>query len=288
MRLTKHHGWGNDFLVLLDPAGDQPVDAALARVLCDRRLGVGADGLIRVTAGGAGADVTMELRNADGSRAETSGNGLRCLAQAVVDAGLAAPHFVVGTDAGPRGVEVCPTDQPGVVRVRVEMGHPRLLGGDGEGGDRGGAPDGGDGGGPGARQRVDMGNPHLVVLGPDPATVAVGRLGPQLEAAAPGGTNVEFLAPGPGPDEVTIRIWERGVGETPACGTGACAAAAAAHRWGLVGDRVTVHQPGGSAEVELGPAGAVLRGPAQFVAAIEVAREVAREGARVVGKVPAR
>src|SRR3546814_12653698 len=94
MRLTKHHGLGNDFLVLLDLDGIRPVSPQDAVALCDRRRGIGADGLMRVTAGtdGAdGADVTMRLLNADGSVAEMSGNGLRCLAQAVVQAGLATP-----------------------------------------------------------------------------------------------------------------------------------------------------------------------------------------------------
>src|SRR6186997_2153257 len=105
MRLTKHHGLGNDFLVLLDLTGTQPISAELAVALCDRRTGVGADGLLRVSAGTDGADVTMELRNADGSRAEMSGNGIRCLAQAVFQAGLVAPPVLrVATDAGLRTV----------------------------------------------------------------------------------------------------------------------------------------------------------------------------------------
>ena len=111
-----------------------------------------------------------------------------------------------------------------------------------------------------ARQ-VDMGNPHLVLLGPDPSGVAVGELGPQLQGLHPGGINVEFVALGPGTDELTMRVWERGVGETLACGTGACAAAAAAHSWGLVGDVVTVHNPGGSLRVALGSNGVSLAGP---------------------------
>ena len=91
MRLTKHHALGNDFLVLLDLDGIRPVASEQAAALCDRRTGVGADGLMRVTAGTDGADVTMLLLNADGSEAEISGNGIRCLAQAVFQAGLAVP-----------------------------------------------------------------------------------------------------------------------------------------------------------------------------------------------------
>ena len=261
MRLTKHHGLGNDFLVLLDLAGDHPVDGDMARRLCDRHRGIGADGLIRVTAGDAaqGTDVTMELRNADGGRAEISGNGIRCLGQAVIDAGIATgPTIRVGTDAGVRTLTVRPTEQPGVAWVSVEMGEARLVDGDSE------ACNVDDG-----RRRVDMGNPHLVILGPDPKTIAVDRLGPELEAQYPGGMNVEFVALGPGRDELTMRVWERGVGETLACGSGACAAAAAVHAWGKVGPKVTVHQPGGASEVDLSGSTVILTGPSEYIAAVE-------------------
>src|SRR5919202_530617 len=105
LTFTKHHGLGNDFLVLLDLDDRHPVDEELARAVCDRHRGVGADGVIRVTAAppGRGADVTMHLRNADGSEAEMSGNGIRCLGQAVVDAGVVAgPSVAVATVAGMR------------------------------------------------------------------------------------------------------------------------------------------------------------------------------------------
>src|SRR5687768_6362973 len=107
MRLTKHHGLGNDFLVLLDLDGTRPVSPEDAVALCDRRTGIGADGLLRATRGTDGADITMELLNADGSLAEMSGNGIRCLAQAVFQAGLATPPVLtVATDAGLRTVTV--------------------------------------------------------------------------------------------------------------------------------------------------------------------------------------
>ncbi|MBV9660066.1 MAG: hypothetical protein JO337_02800, partial [Acidimicrobiales bacterium] len=119
---------------------------------------------------------------------------------------------------------------------------------------------------------VDVGNPHLVVLGPDPTTVDVGRVGPLLERSDPGGLNVEFVTLGPGPDTVTMRVWERGVGETKACGTGSCAAAAALHHWGRVGRTVTVHQPGGVVAVRLSEDGtATLAGPSVRIAACRVA-----------------
>src|SRR5207244_11956629 len=97
-----------------------------------------------------------------------------------------------------------------------------------------------------------LGNPHLVLLCPDPSSVHVAELGAQLERLRPGGLNVEFVAPGPETDALTVRLWERGAGETQASGSGSCAAAAAAHAWGLVGGHVTVHKPGGDLQVDVG------------------------------------
>src|SRR6188472_1682851 len=107
MRLTKHHGLGNDFLVLLDHDGTRPVSPADAAALCDRRTGIGADGFMRATPGGGGAQIDMELLNADGSSAEMSGNGIRCLGQAVFLAKMAPPPaLTVSTDAGFRTVHL--------------------------------------------------------------------------------------------------------------------------------------------------------------------------------------
>jgi diaminopimelate epimerase len=123
---------------------------------------------------------------------------------------------------------------------------------------------------------VDAGNPHLVVAGADPSGLEVAVLGPLLEATEPAGLNVEFVTLGPGPDEVTMRVWERGVGETEACGTGSCAAAVAFHHWGRVGRAVTVHQPGGSVAVEIGADGSVrLTGPSELIGVCEIAPSVA-------------
>jgi diaminopimelate epimerase len=231
MHLRKYHGLGNDFLVLVDPDGKQPVDGALARAVCDRHRGAGADGLIRVS----GDPLTMELYNADGGRAETSGNGLRCLARAVVDAGVAdGPELTVHTDAGPRRLTLHDDGQ-----VSVEMGAARVDGNSGF---------------------VDMGNPHVVVFVCDLAAVDGGR----------DGVNVEYAAVGPGPEELTMRVFERGVGETEACGTGACAVAAAAHQRGLVGRRVTVNQRGGAVTIDLGDGdNIVLTGPAEYVCDVD-------------------
>lgn len=253
MQLSKHHGLGNDFLVLLDEIGATPADPELARVLCDRRTGIGADGLLWVGPPSAGGDVTMTLHNADGSRAEMSGNGIRCLAQAVARARrVGAIDLAVATDAGLRRVEVRPTDDARTVDVRVDMGDVTEAP----------APD------LGIEAKdvlgASVGNPHVVLL-------FASR--PQLDAAADGfamtDRNVEFVLAGPGDGELTMRVVERGVGETLACGTGACAAAWAARRWGIGGDEITVHMPGGSAVVELGSP-VHLIGPSVHVADIEV------------------
>lgn len=260
LRLAKYEGLGNDFLVLVDVDGTRPLDADLARQVCDRHRGLGADGLLRAGRPPAGSAerLSFELRNADGTEAEMSGNGLRCLVHAAIDAGAAEPGEIdVLTPVGRRRVQARPLG-PGRMWASAEMGEPKVVG-------------------PAERCNVghgqllvDVGNPHLVVLGPDPRSVDVAGLGRALSedlGAATGGLNVEFVALGPGPDELTIRVWERGVGETMACGTGSVASAAAARHWGRVGTRVTVHQPGGAAEVELRPDGvAVLSGPSRRVA----------------------
>jgi diaminopimelate epimerase len=258
MRLTKHHGLGNDFLVLLDLDGIHPVGPEAAAALCDRRTGVGADGLIRVTAGGTGADVTMILFNADGSRAEMSGNGVRCLAQAVFQAGAAAPPTLrVATDAGVRTVTVVDRTGPRTHRLSVDMG-PATL-----------ADDQQEWLGDGVLHaaRVDLGNPHLVLhVAPDAPGVA--ELGERANRLVPGGINVEAVVPGDDPDLLEMTVYERGVGVTQACGTGACAAAVAAHAWELSPDRVTVLMPGGAVEVTLGSS-VTLTGDTTSVAVLD-------------------
>lgn len=244
IRMDKYHGLGNDFLVVLDLDGRHPLDGAAARALCHRRRGVGADGLIRAVAAPAPAACAMELYNADGGRAEMSGNGIRCLARALLDAGLAAgPEIVVATDAGPRRVVV---EKAGM--LSVDMGVAKVEPG------------------PGSSLLVDLGNPHAVVEVQDPYDHDLRR-----EARRYPDLNLELVAGGPGPGELTMRVWERGVGETESCGTGACAAAVAARAWGLAGDRLTVHQPGGALRVELDGEQIVLTGPAVHVFAVEVA-----------------
>jgi diaminopimelate epimerase len=265
LRLTKHHGAGNDFLVLLDPGGVHPLSGEEARALCDRHRGLGADGVLRATPPSAGAPtapLTMKLRNADGSIAEMSGNGIRCFVQAAVRAGLVAAGPVpVATGAGLRTVDYQETATPGLAHASVAMGSARL--GDEE-------PVAAV---PGARlaRFVDMGNPHLVVLGEPVDDAVVAGLGPVLSRRHGAGANVEFVWAGDSPGELRLRVWERGVGETLACGTGACAAVAAAASWGLVDGHAVVHSPGGALEVTLDDDGIVLAGPTVHVADVEVA-----------------
>jgi diaminopimelate epimerase len=264
MRLTKHHGFGNDFLVLLDDDTSHPLDAHIARALCDRHTGLGADGLIRATPLDAIADdavAAMDLRNADGSPAEMSGNGIRCLAQAMVFAGWAeGPSIPIRTDTGRRVVTLHDRSDPLTYSLSVEMGVARI---DGE------APEWA--GGPIRRTlRVDVGNPHLVFDVGDDDEVDLVELGERVNAKEPGGANVHLLTAGPG-DRIAIRTYERGVGLTRACGTGACAAAVAARAWGLVGDDVAVEQAGGTAGVTVrGDGAVVLRGPATLVATVQL------------------
>lgn len=259
LRFTKHHGAGNDFLVLLDPKGESELGPRAVRALCHRRTGIGADGVIRVLEGGGRADLTMELHNADGSRAAMSGNGIRCLAQAALYAGLVGdPVFTVWTDAGPRTVEYRAGERPGSDSALVDMG-TAVLGSD--------QPQQCSGR---KARRVEMGNLHLVLLGPDPAGVDVAALGPRLQEVHPGGVNVEFISVGPGADSVNLRVWERGVGETQACGTGSAAAAVAARSWGLVGETVDVHNPGGTLRVAMDGPVIRLSGPVERVATLKV------------------
>jgi diaminopimelate epimerase len=287
VRLTKHHGLGNDFLVLLDRDGSVTLSPELVRDVCDRRRGVGADGLMRATpALTEGVDARMELFNADGSVAEMSGNGIRCLGQALLleDWTAREDRVVIATHAGVRTLTVHKTiderpgagakaddgDQsagraaglPSTAVLSVDMGAARV----------GGLAPEWIGGSVQQAMWADMGNPHLVALvedvdpGGDPGDELV-MLGEQVNAKVTAGANVHFVTVGPG-DAVTMRTYERGVGLTQACGTGACAAAAVAHEWGLVGPSVTVDMPGGRAVVDLG-ATVTLTGPAVAVAAID-------------------
>jgi diaminopimelate epimerase len=277
-RLTKHHGLGNDFLILLGaPADLRMIDGDVASRWCDRRRGIGADGLLLGALGGADVDLSMTLFNADGSRAEMSGNGIRCLGQAEARRrGVESVALRIGTDAGVRTVHVIPGSDPidrRTVSATVDMG----AAGPGPEPDIELKSDPADLGtrealalSPRASVTIDLGNPHLVLLVTDPEAVDLVAAGSLHEAAYSHGINVHAIALTPDePDALTMRVWERGVGVTDACGTGAVAAARAAHDWGLVGPNVLVHMPGGDVQVVVADP-MTLTGPSTYVAAVEV------------------
>ena len=250
--LSKHHGLGNDFLVSFDRGS-----AELARLWCDRRRGVGADGLL-VVGTEAGFDARMTLFNADGSRAEMSGNGIRCFAQAVARQRESFDSLRVLTDAGERVVQMWPTSDDLTILASVSMGRAEPIDAPANWAELGVDP---------LRPVVhlSLGNPHSVVAVDDVDLVPLLELGQLVP-----NVNLEIVAPGPEPDAITMRVHERGAGITEACGTGATAAAYAAARWGLV-DRgcreITVHMTGGDAKVVLGDE-LTLVGPATYVATI--------------------
>ncbi len=274
--LTKHSGLGNDFLVLdmtqlddmsaLDLVTDEQW-SQYAREWCDRRSGVGADGLL-LLGGSVGEDrLTMQLFNSDGSQAEMSGNGIRCLAQAAFmrDQRSDACTYVVHTAAGVRSIEVVPQHMShDTLMASVDMGRIEKLS----------EPDdwstiGCDPNRPVAH--ISVGNPHAVVGVEDVRAVDLIEIGlkvPQI--------NLEIIEPGPESHAITMRVHERGAGITQACGTGACASAWAAVQWGLVPGNVTevlVHMDGGDASVRVNspaPGRVTLVGPTQYIGTMTV------------------
>lgn len=270
LRFTKMEGLGNDY-VYVDGFRDQVADApALSRRVSDRRFGIGSDGLILIQppTPGSGADYRMEMYNADGSRSEMCGNGLRCVAKYAFDHGIAPrPEHRAETDAGVKLVEV--TVEGGrATGARIDMGPPRL--------ERSEIP---MLGAPGRVVRetlvaagrelavtcVSMGNPHCVTFVDDPERFPVEVVGPAVEnhPSFPRRTNAEFVKV-VSPREIVQRTWERGSGETFACGTGACAVAVAARLNGLAGPDVTIRLRGGDLRVQWEGEGApvLMTGPA--------------------------
>lgn len=264
LRITKSHGLGNDFLVALESRNEGLVPSSVtAKSLCDRHRGIGADGMIFGLVPDAAvppADVRMVLFNSDGSEAEISGNGIRCLGQAVLRAaGRREGTVVVDGAAGRRTLVAAATDDPAVDVLRVEMGEvtagPELP--------------------PSAlaldalhRGAAAVGNPHVVLHVASLADHDVAVVGPAVEHEVPGGANVHLLVV-EGPDAIRLVHWERGAGVTEACGSGATVAAHLAHGWGLVGDSVEVRMPGGVATVDVGSP-AALAGEAVHIAEIIV------------------
>lgn len=283
MDVIKAHGTGNDFVVLPDVDDRLEVSAALVRALADRRFGVGGDGVIRLGApppDQPDADVFMDYRNADGTAVEMCGNGVRVTAKLAVDHGLVTPTgdgvVRVATRAGTKPVVVHLAADGTVAEVSVDMGPPILVPAD--------VPfetDDPDAlvhdlevdGEVVAISAVSMGNPHAVTVVADVATAPVTTLGPAIEVHPrfPRKVNAGF-AEVVDRSTVRLRVWERGVGETAACGTGACAAVVALQRLGHVDDEVAVHLPGGVLHITHRPGGHVtMRGPATEVGAVHLA-----------------
>ena len=267
LRFTKMHGLGNDFVVVNDLEGDtSPVNPALARRICDRRFGIGADQVLWLKRPiDSSADARMEILNPDGSSAEMCGNGIRAVTlelfrKSSKKAGKTS--YVIETLAGLKHVEVRGEGRS----VRVDMGRPVLY-----------AEPAGDG----ELLRlpstfvdaesirffeVNVGNPHAVIFVEDVARFLVEQHGPLIEhhPRFPKRTNVEFVQV-LGSGCLRVRVWERGTGITLACGTGACAAVVAALATNRVAGPVTVELPGGSLRVEWGGPGhsVFLEGPAE-------------------------
>lgn len=290
MRFSKGHGTGNDFVILPDPDGQLPLTPDLVTALCDRRRGIGADGVLRVvrsakhpeSAGAADtAEWFMDYWNSDGSLGDTCGNGLRVFTRYLLTAGLAEPAsggLAIVTRAGV--VRVVAGDNG----IAADLGRPR-VGGDSVATVAGRALPG---------TAVTCGNPNLVC--PVPAGVELASLDlrqpPGYDPEVfPAGVNVEFVTPADSMDGVDVhvrmRVYERGVGETMSCGSGACAVAAVALRnAGLDAGTVAVDVPGGRLTITLRDDSCWLAGPAVLVAHGEIDL-AGLTGGQVAGPQPA-
>ncbi len=278
LQFSKYQGLGNDFLLLdsrhglalSEGGGPSELDPGSIRRLCDRRFGVGADGVILALPPREGGELRMRIFNADGSEPEMCGNGIRCLARFLADTDGDAPgrSWQIETLAG-RIVPELQADG----RIRVDMGAPFLqpeqvpttlpIGPQG-------LPQG-ELEVEGFRLRVaaaGMGNPHVVIPVEDVAAVDLEGLGAALEVhpAFPARTNVHFVQ-ALHPEHLVMRVWERGAGPTLACGTGACATLVACHLLGLSERRARLDLPGGSLEIDWdgGSGHLFMTGPAEAV-----------------------
>jgi diaminopimelate epimerase len=255
MQFWKMHGLGNDYIVIdnRDEKINGKKAACIAKKLCERRFSVGADGLLLVSNSKV-ADAKMRIFNADGSEAEMCGNGIRCFAKYCYETGIVPkPEFKVETLSGVKHVWLT-LESKAVSIVKVDMGAPNWQ--------RSSLPMTGQG--TCINQDLDVngetvkvtclsvGNPHCVIFVDCIDCFPVEEFGSKIEnqKSFPKRTNVIFVEI-LSENELNVRVWERGCGETLACGTGTCAAVAAANKLGLVGDRVTVHVLGGTLEVEL-------------------------------------
>jgi len=272
MQFTKMHGLGNDF-VMVDCLNTQLPEASLpdlARRVCDRHFGIGADGLILAWPSER-ATVRMRIFNPDGTEPENCGNGIRCTAKFVYDLGHTQDSFISVETVGRINQLQLVTSGGKVEAVRVDMGEPVF--------ERSRIPMTGPASGEAVEEALDvdgerlaftcvsMGNPHAVTFVDDVANYPVERVGRLVERhpVFPQRTNTEFIQV-LGPEELRMRVWERGAGETLACGTGACASLVAAARTGRTGRRATVHLPGGDLLIEWGDDNHIyMTGPATEV-----------------------
>jgi diaminopimelate epimerase len=290
MIFAKGHGTQNDFVLLRDLDADLTLTPAVVAALCDRRRGLGADGVLRVTTAGAALaagvldrvpdgvsadDWYMDYRNADGSTAQMCGNGARVFAHYLRASGLESrDEFVVGSLAGPRPVILHRVDVTNA-EVSVDMGKANKLG----------AGQAIVGGRALSGLVVDVGNPHLACVDPQLTVEALSALDVAApvtfdRAQFPEGVNVEILT-GPVDGVVTMRVHERGVGETRSCGTGTVAAAVAALAdAGAATGTLEVRVPGGEVIVTITDATSYLRGPSVLVADGEISEEWWREQQR--------
>ena len=280
MDFVKAHGTGNDFVVLPDWDDELDLPDQLVRGLCDRRSGLGADGVLRIVAADGDADVWMDHRNADASRPEMCGNGVRVVAKHVVDHGLVVPDgdtVRVRTRAGVKRVRIHRDAAGRVTSATVGMGPPILdpasIPFEAPGSEAVGVTIDAAG-----RQveltAVSMGNPHAVVLVDDVERCPVAELGVAIgrHERFPRGANVEFVEL-TGGGRAAVRVWERGVGETAACGTGACAVLVAGQQLGRFEDQARLRFPGGEVVVRHVPSedgGVTLTGDAVEVASGEL------------------
>jgi diaminopimelate epimerase len=251
------HGLGNDFVVIDARRGGRRVTPDCARAIGDRHRGVGFDQLAEILPAKAGAEAGIAFWNSDGSQAQACGNATRCVADLLMrESGR--DSLTLSGPAGPLAARRRPDGL-----VEVNMGPPQLdwqaipLS---EPADPLALPI------PGDPAAVGMGNPHCVFFVPELGAAPVETLGPQIERHPlfPERTNVEFVQV-LAPDHLRLRVWERGAGVTLACGSGACAAAVAAHRRGLAGARMTVTLDGGDLEIALAPDGVLMAGPVAYV-----------------------
>lgn len=253
VNFSKWQGLGNDYIILA--AKDMPFEITPERAIaiCDRHFGIGADGILAWGRSDK-ADFRLDIYNPDGSKAEMCGNGIRMLARCLISAGHASgPELTVDTDAGIIKPSV---SENGVVRVDMgtaRLGGPGIIGYKGVPGESEALNIGLEAGGSELEGTyVDMGNPHCVIEVDDIEAIEIAGIGPAIEnhKIFPDRANVEFIKV-ENRNEVSMRVWERGVGETYACGTGACAVAVAACRTRDVESPVTVHLPGGDLIIEV-------------------------------------